>query len=541
MTIKVLACGEASFLSSGYAIYMRNLLSELSKKSDLEIAEFGIYADVADKRHQGSWKFFGNNPVGEAENKIYSAHPTNEFGGFRFEETLLKFKPDVVFDIRDHWHFLHEANSPFRRHFKWLVLPAVDAEPQNPDWIATYVKADGVLTYTDWNGKLLQKQSNGKINWLGAAPNAPESDFIAITNRDELKKVGGLEQYPYIIGNVMRNQARKLYPDLFESFANFLKKTGREDVYLWCHTSYPDGNGWDFPFYLQEYSIGHKVLFTYQCLTCGDVKPKRFTDAFSMCDRCNNPTSTMTNPSIGIDSRVLAQIYNCFDLYVQYANSEGLGMPVVEASACGVPVMSVDYSAMSDIVRKVDGTPIKVKGFYHEIATNCKRAVPDNNDLTEQLIKFFNTPKAIHESKRPARALKTRKDFSWEKTADIWYNAIQSVAKKPSVPWNAQPMIRTINNTPPENLTNGQFAEWLIVSVLQEPERLGSYFHSKLIRDLNYGFMKLDNAGLYFNEFISVNHAQHYQDFKREDAFKMIANIAHNRNLWEERRVQSCS
>ena len=41
---------------------------------------------------------------------------------------------------------------------------------------------------------------------------------------------------------------------------------------------------------------------------------------------------------------------NTFDLYVQYANSEGFGLPQVEAAGCGIPVASVDYSAMSSVV-----------------------------------------------------------------------------------------------------------------------------------------------------------------------------------------------
>ena len=142
--IKVLACGEASFLSSGYSTYMRNLLIELSKYDDIEIAEFGTYGHINDSRHNNKWKFFGNLPASKEEEAKYESNIIYEYGAFRFEETLLKFKPDVVFDIRDHWHFVHENNSPFRKHFNWIIMPAVDAEPQNPDWIHTFLQADGV-------------------------------------------------------------------------------------------------------------------------------------------------------------------------------------------------------------------------------------------------------------------------------------------------------------------------------------------------------------------------------------------------------------
>ena len=314
MKTKVLACGEGSFLSSGYGTYMKNLLTELVKYEDLDIAEFACYGKKNDRRHDSPWKLFHNMPESEAEESAYGSNVINEYGNFKFNETLLKFKPDVVFDIRDHWHFIHEQNSPFRKHFNWLILPAVDAEPQNPDWINTFINAEGVLTYTNWNSEVLRKESNGRVNLLGAAPAAVDPAFFPLNNRQDIKRESGLSKYENIIGTVMRNQGRKLFPDLFESFSLFLNETKRNDVWLWCHTSYPDGNGWDFPYYLQKYDIGHRVLFTYQCLNCGKIEPKVFSDALSCCNSCGSDKCGMTNTSIGVTSENLSYIYNMFDI-----------------------------------------------------------------------------------------------------------------------------------------------------------------------------------------------------------------------------------
>jgi glycosyltransferase involved in cell wall biosynthesis len=536
--IKVLACGEASFLNSGYAVYMRNLLQNLSKYPDLEIAEFGIYGDNDDKRHQNSWKFFGNNPKSEEEKRVFESSPVNEYGAFKFEETVLKFKPDVVFDIRDHWHFVHENHSPLRRYYKWVILPAVDAEPQNPDWINTFLEADGVLTYTDWNTDVLKRQGQGKIKCFGSAPCGTDSNY-RIIERNKLKQDLGLTQYPNIIGTVMRNQARKLFPDLFEAFSLFLQKTGRTDTWLWCHTSYPDGCGWDFPYYLQKYNVGHRVIFTYQCLSCGDIEPKPFSDAISVCRKCGNTNSSMTNPSLAIPPESMPMIYNAFDLYVQYANSEGLGIPAIEAGSCGVPVFEVDYSAMSDVVRKLDGTPLKVQRLYHEIQTNCQRALPDNQYLADKLEEFFNKPSILREAKRLSYQNSAKKYFSWELAGSVWYNTIIQVAKTHTRKWDAQPRIYPINNNLTEDMDNPRFVQWLITEVLHEPERLGTYFHSKLLKDVNTGYVKLGNGGNYFNEFLEVFHGQDYQKFGREEAFKMMAAIAQNRNYWEQQRIES--
>ena len=54
----------------------------------------------------------------------------------------------------------------------------------------------------------------------------------------------------------------------------------------------------------------------------------------------------MSNVKTGVSYEQLFEIMNMFDLYVQYANSEGLPYLEVEAAAWS-PVMSTDYSVMS--------------------------------------------------------------------------------------------------------------------------------------------------------------------------------------------------
>jgi len=54
------------------------------------------------------------------------------------------------------------------------------------------------------------------------------------------------------------------------------------------------------------------------------------------------------------------------DIYIQLSNSEGIGMPSIEAAACGVPIFVVNYSGMEDLVKKLKATPIKVQKLFTE-------------------------------------------------------------------------------------------------------------------------------------------------------------------------------
>ena len=131
---------------------------------------------------------------------------------------------------------------------------------------------------------------------------------------------------------------------------------------LYCHTSYPD-MGCDIPELLQQYNLSSKVLFTYVCTETKQPFASVFRGAKAESPYTKKLTSVLANVKQGLTYEQLAEIMNTFDVYVQYANSEGFGLPQVEAAACGIPVMSVDYSAMESVIRQLGGTPLPVKLF----------------------------------------------------------------------------------------------------------------------------------------------------------------------------------
>ena len=144
----------------------------------------------------------------------------------------------------------------------------------------------------------------------------------------------------------MRNQRRKLYPDLFATFRNFLNKVKDPQNYLlYCHTSYPD-MGWDLPELINQHNLSSHILLTYVCPETQKPFASFFRGAVAQSPFTGKFDAMVSNVKVGASYEQLAEIMNMFDIYVQYANSEGFGLPQVEAAACGVPVMSTDYSAM---------------------------------------------------------------------------------------------------------------------------------------------------------------------------------------------------
>ena len=133
----------------------------------------------------------------------YHARPTNQFGEFAFEHVCLDFLPDIVCDIRDFWMLDFVERSPFRRLFKWCIMPTVDARPQARQWMATYQSADACFSYSDWAGCVLQDQSGDQIKYLGSAPPSAHPAYQPVEDRDKHKAELGLDPDYKIIGTVM--------------------------------------------------------------------------------------------------------------------------------------------------------------------------------------------------------------------------------------------------------------------------------------------------------------------------------------------------
>jgi glycosyltransferase involved in cell wall biosynthesis len=53
---------------------------------------------------------------------------------------------------------------------------------------------------------------------------------------------------------------------------------------------------------------------------------------------------------LGLSPEVLADLYRCGDVLLAPSKGEGFGIPVIEAQACGVPVIVSDFSAQPELV-----------------------------------------------------------------------------------------------------------------------------------------------------------------------------------------------
>lgn len=534
---RVLVIGEASFLNTGFSNLYGDLLPRLAASNKYEIAEIGSYAAQNDPRVQsfiqGRWKFYGTMPTSQEEAVRYqqqSQHPRdrgqniNQFGAGVFESVCADFKPDIVIEIRDNWMGTWIHRSVFRPWFKFIWQPTCDAIPQLEEWIDDYEQCDMITAYADFGIHALMQQSklqpNGRRKMrIFPTPLRPGIDLETFKPTDKIncRDQWNINRHVPIIGVTMRNQSRKLYPDLIDAFARMKNKykgvQAVDDAILAIHSCWPDNiYSYDYPRHiyrletlpwLENYSKGIRcsILNTLYCHSC-----HQSSWAYAMnlhgrpvidgriklpCPRCGKVDASPPNTNTGFSREQMAEFYNMLDLYVQCSICEGEGMPCNEAKACGVPVMAVDYSAMSEKVRfpseylhlkelkvkeedytmHLGGETIAVDRFYYEPETSCRRALPDIEDLADKMKELICNKTKLASMSQDAR-----------KSAELNYNGANIAKQWEYIIDNMKPMDRSttwdspivasddIVNVPvPAGLTNEQYVDWLYLNVLKYP------------------------------------------------------------------------
>lgn len=515
---RILMVGEHHVAKSGFGLYTREILKRLHDTGKYELAELSCFNPGITKS-QVPWKVYPNAVVPENEHhQQYMQDGENVFGKWRFDQTVLHFKPDIVFDIRDFWMLSFQEISILRPYFHWVIAPTVDSVPQQYNWLQTFSNADVVLAHTDWAIDYL-KNTTHKINAVTSVSDSVDTEvFRPIGFSHRLNRAQHLvPDNAFIIGSVMRNQKRKLIPNLFDIVKKLRLLSKNTNVYLHLHTSYPEKSGWDIPSLLLEYEAYDSVLFTYYCSSCKKAYASHWKGSSAVCPFCANKTSGLPNVMNGLTDNQLKNIYNLFDVYVQYAICEGLGIPQLEAASCGIPIFSVDYSAMSEVTTKLNGGKIPY-ALFKELETGALRAVPDDTDTIKQLYKYMDLTTEQQQQNKTNIRNKIIEHYSWDKTTEKYIEIFDKL--EPKNQWNTPLEINPAFQMPP-NLSNRDFITTIVKDIIKSPHLLNTTFIQNMVRFVDEGFVCSGN---------------NLHPYTRDNARKILENLLNHKVVLEKIR-----
>lgn len=509
--LKLLMCAESGNIKSGFGLYTREILSRLYNSGLFEIAELSSYATI-DNKKTVPWRVYPNAVKKDhPEHSNYQKNAINAFGLWRFDKVVLDFKPDIVFDIRDFWMLSYQEVSPLRPYFNWVIAPTVDSLPQQNTWMMTFSNADLVLAHTDWAIDYL-KASNRSINTGIAVPDSVDTDVFAplSISKRYLKNKYLLPNDSFIIGSVMRNQKRKLIPNLMNVLQKLIQFTANKNIFLYLHTSYPESNGWDIPALIQEYNLHNNILFTYYCAKCKNPHASVYQGVSKICPLCKESKCTLPSVQNGLSDEQMAEVYNLFDFYTQYAICEGLGIPQLEAASCGVPICSVDYSAMSEVTSKLEGYKVSY-ALFRELETNAMRALPNDSHLVQIIYDYMNLPHAEKEAIKSRTRDNILKNYSWNKTADTLIEQLSVL--KPKNLWD-QPLRTNHSLKVPDNLSNKEFVNFIVYNVIQSEHIWKTSFIQEILKNLDDGFIFSGGALSTYDKKIAIKTLETYLNHK---------------------------
>jgi len=161
---------------------------------------------------------------------------------------------------------------------------------------------------------------------------AVDTEVFKPGDKAEARELLGLPQDAYIVGMVMANKGdRKQYPIQFQAVKKFKETHPETAIYIHTEPTAAMG-GWDMRVLSEISGLKGSVYSTNQY----DVSV------------------------VPAGQELLAKIYSAFDVLMNCSAGEGFGIPIIEAQACGIPVLTGNWTAMPEIT--VNGYTVESAG-----------------------------------------------------------------------------------------------------------------------------------------------------------------------------------
>jgi len=313
-----------------------------------------------------------------------------------------RHQADLVIALMDAWVLAPEV----MRDLPLAVWTPVDHQPCPPK-VADFFRKSGArpIAMSRFGEQMLQDEGLDPLY----VPHGVDAEVFKPRFRDEIRETTGTSER-FIVGVVANNSGgtsptsgppRKAFPQSLMAFSAFHRR--HPDALLYLHTELTGRPGLE-----HGLNIG-RLLERFE------VPPEavKFTDQLSM--------------EIGIEPSAMANLYNSFDVLLNPSYGEGFGIPIVEAQACGTPVIVTDWTAMPELCGagwKIDGEP-----WYdpqHEAFFKC----PSVGLILDALEAAYENAAGLRDQAR---------DFAVQYDADLvtetyWKPALEALSRPREVP-----------------------------------------------------------------------------------------------------------
>jgi glycosyltransferase involved in cell wall biosynthesis len=300
MMMRILWVSNAPWKGSGYGNQTRLIMEHLPEYGhDLAIAcNFGLQGGVIEGPK--GVRFYPSGYDANS-NDIVQAHADD-------------FKADVIISLYDAWP-LKFANLKT----PWVAWTPVDHEPVPPPVLEALKPASAVVAYSRFGEKEFEK-AGVKASYI---PHGIDTKVFTPGDKREARRKLGLPEEAFVVGMVAANNfypSRKCIPQALQAFAVFAETHPNAVLYL--HT--------------EERGLRHGVNVPEI------ARSLNLGDKLKLCDQYQY--------AVGFPEGYMVEAYRAFDVLLSPSMGEGFGIPMMEAQACGTPVIATAFSAMPELV-----------------------------------------------------------------------------------------------------------------------------------------------------------------------------------------------
>jgi len=226
---------------------------------------------------------------------------------------------DMVITLLDAWVYHPEV---WPQSMIWAPWFPVDSEPLPQAVSMPVSQAHTRLVFSKFGQRMVQNAGMDATY----IPHGVDTKVLRPYPMVEARKASKFPTDRFIVGIVAANKGyppRKSWPEMIEAFSIFHRK--HNDALLYLHTNPTLSNG----------GVNIIDICSMHGLELGkDVI-------------CSDPYQA--NTIGGLSDEQMATMYSSLDVHLLASSGEGFGIPILEAQACGVPVIVGDWTSMSEL------------------------------------------------------------------------------------------------------------------------------------------------------------------------------------------------